>query len=188
MTDTLKTLDASRNVLFTCPAFDVVEGVLERHKPNPVIVLKHGDELCELGSKRCYSIGSVVGYYIENGDCPIKGLERAKEHGHDLHYIYAHGVALTAHKQARKEYIGVEIGQCVRFEGRYFQIGKAPNDNLSLTEVPAALVGNKLSYSDIIGLSTPQLQSIVGGTKPNGVFSQEVTWAKAELTRRGDAG
>lgn len=129
--------------LYTCPAYDVVEGPRERFGLDPVLVLNDGDEIACLNVPypdlhKQFQVGSVVGYALRNGDCPVKALDRARANGHDLWFIFGLAVSITAHKQARKTYIGVTIGQRVRFEGRYFEIVKTGREHLGFKEIAEA--------------------------------------------------
>lgn len=82
-----------------------------------------------------YSPGSVASYALAYNECPIFAVERAKERGHDLHWINANGTALTAHKQAQHVIVEVTIGMHVRFEGRLFTIEAASNNNLKFVPI-----------------------------------------------------
>lgn len=126
--------------LFSCPAYDVIEGPREKYGVEPCLTLAAGDELaCKLRSYyTTFQIGSVVSSSLADGRCPLAALERAKGFGHDLHFIFALSTSITSHKQARKTYIGVTIGQRVRFEGRYFEIVRQSNDNLGLKDLGKA--------------------------------------------------
>lgn len=131
------TITADVAPLYTCPAYDVVEGPFERYKTEPALVLRDGDEIACLNVPygdlyTHFKVGSVVSYALRSDSCPIAAIERAKEHGHDLHFIYGLGTCITSHKQARKTYIGVTIGQRVRFEGLYFEVVKTGREHLGL--------------------------------------------------------
>lgn len=127
-------------ILWTCPAFDVVEGPKEPHTVERLVMLNDGDKLFDLDTKDTYAIGSVISYALRNGEDPIKNLERAKERGHALHFVYGLAVSISNMQQARKTYIGVKVGERIRFEGRVFEIGRTFNRNLKLTEVERAPV------------------------------------------------
>lgn len=120
----------SETIIYDCPAFST-------HKLQPkqtgCIELYDGDEIyCNVrgtvGQK--FSVGSVISYAFRNGNDPIALYKRAVEHGHPIHYIFGLGVCLTSGKQLKDRFIHIELGQRVKFEGIYFTIEKAPNDNL----------------------------------------------------------
>lgn len=83
-----------------------------------------------------FQISSVRSYAIKNGDDPTEAVEMATRAGHDLHYIFGLGVTISNMKAiTKKEYILVEHGTKIKFEGLKFVIEKAPNRNLSLKQI-----------------------------------------------------
>jgi hypothetical protein len=82
-----------------------------------------------------YSPGSVVSYALQYNEDPIVAVEHAKAHGHKLHWINGCGVALTAHEQAQRTLVKVEIGMFVRFQGLVATIEEDFNDNLKFVPV-----------------------------------------------------
>ena len=52
----------------------------------------------------------------------MKEAADAKESGHELHWLNQCSVALTSHKQEKKDSVKVEIGMKVCFEGLYATI------------------------------------------------------------------
>ncbi len=87
------------------------------------------------GYYREYQPGSVVSYSLQYNDDPIAAVEDAKKRGHALQWINGCAVAITAHEQAKRRLVKVEIGMVIRFEGIFSRIEKAPNDNLKLVPV-----------------------------------------------------
>ena len=68
-------------------------------------------------------------------------LDRAREHGHELVFIYGLGASVYAGaRKAPEPYIRVEVGQKVMFHGGVYTIQKAPNDNLRLQRYVMAAV------------------------------------------------
>lgn len=106
-------------ILKSYPAFEVLAYEGEN--------LADGAEIC-LGPKflRQYKMGSVMSY------AGPEAVERAKAAGQELQYIFGLGACITSHQQARKQYVGVEIGQAVMFEGAQYEIVAQPNQNLGL--------------------------------------------------------
>jgi len=78
---------------------------------------------------------SVVSYALRSGADPIEWLHRAEERGEELHWINREATVLTSQKQERKTFTGLYVGQWVKFEGRYFCIQRAPNDNFKLVSI-----------------------------------------------------
>lgn len=81
---------------------------------------------------------SIVSYALECGRDPIEAIEKAKKNNHDLHWLNPKATAITSHKQDKKKLIEIKIGMRVKFQGLYFVILKADNNNLTLSQfVPA---------------------------------------------------
>ena len=89
-----------------------------------------------------FEINSVISCALEDGDDPIHDLQRAQLNNHPIHWISALcSVLASSYPDWKEKYIQVEIGQVVKFEGKYFTIEKANNQNLHLEpyyeELPA---------------------------------------------------
>jgi hypothetical protein len=97
--------------------------------------LRHGDVLRWNG--RTYKAGSAAGYAMEYDECPITAVDRCVRRNHPLHWIIALGAAITSHQQERVQAYEIEIGDVVRFEGRTYEVKRAPNCNLDLVEAGA---------------------------------------------------
>lgn len=65
---------------------------------------------------------SIVSYAMKNGDCPIAGLDRARQQGDKLHWVSECSVILSAEPQAKEVWTLIEDGDLVRFEGQFFKI------------------------------------------------------------------
>lgn len=98
--------------------------------------IHHGDSfmLKPKGSKHWHEFvaGSAVGYALENNEDPIKAFEQCRQRGHKTHWINGCSVSLTAHKQAKKKFVGLAFGDIVRFEGRFFILESDWNQNVTL--------------------------------------------------------
>lgn len=81
---------------------------------------------------KTYYASSVMSSALRDGDCPIESYERAVRLGHNLHWIGQHATVVSRGPQATREAVAVGPGQVVRFEGRFFRIASAWNDNLDL--------------------------------------------------------
>jgi len=84
---------------------------------------------------RTYTINSVVSYALQYNECPIAAVERAKGFGHELVFIFGNGACIHNGPRSTAKHIYVEIGMTVKFQGHYYTIEKAPNDNLKLKEI-----------------------------------------------------
>ena len=80
--------------------------------------------------------GSVVSYAMKHKDCPIEAIDQARERGEKTHWL--NGVALvisnppTIYETPR---VRIAFGDRVVFEGRIFEVTRAPNRNASLREI-----------------------------------------------------
>ena len=104
-----------------------------------VTLLDDGDGLV-LADLKTYRIGSVIGSALKDGRDPVAALDRARELGHELVFIYGLGAMITAHQRTPEPYIRVKIGQMVMFHGGVYTIQKAPNDNIRLQRYVKATV------------------------------------------------
>lgn len=82
-----------------------------------------------------YTLGSVCGYAVEYGDDPIAAYERAKANGHKLQYVYANAVSIGGPKRDKDSIWALSWGDIIAFEGKHFRLDKAPNQNVTLTEM-----------------------------------------------------
>jgi hypothetical protein len=89
-----------------------------------------------------FEFNSIVSYSIEKGECPIDALawlEHAKAKwphaGHVSHWLAPSLVCLSLAPREQKAVRGVvEFDEMVQFEGRYFYLKKANNDNVELVD------------------------------------------------------
>ena len=123
----------ARAILRTCPAYDVIE---PRRDYTGTILLKAGEEVANLATRDLYSPNSVASYAIESGRCPIKAIERSMGRGETMHWLTQLSTAISLMKMERKTYVGVNVGDVVKFEGRRFEIVAQPNHNLGFKELP----------------------------------------------------
>lgn len=87
------------------------------------------------GFWKTYKAGSVVSHALKNNACPIAAVERAVSRGDELHYIFALATVLSFEPTEKKTVVAVTPGMMVRFEGHFFTIKTAPNDNLRFATV-----------------------------------------------------
>lgn len=101
------------------------------------VQLKANDKLGyeNKGSYEKHVISSVISYALDGDRCPITAAYEAHARGHDLHYIFPTGASITAHKRDPETLIQVTNGMKIKFEGRFFVIERARNNNLKLVPV-----------------------------------------------------
>lgn len=87
---------------------------------------------------RDFTAGSVAGYALEYKEDPDAAVDRAKERGHNLHYIFAEGATIALHPLEQPVRKTIELGSLVKFDGELFQVLQSPNDNLHLVPVTNA--------------------------------------------------
>ncbi len=113
-------------------------------KANDTIDVKGFYKRSASGLQKTFYFYSVVSYALDYNECPIEAYERCLQNqidfpynGHTTHWASPKTVMLSSTPIERKKPVAVDVefGDCVKFEGRWFQLGEANNDNLSLTEV-----------------------------------------------------
>jgi len=81
---------------------------------------------------RTYHADSIFSYALRHGDCPQRLYERALEFGHQAYWVNQEHAIISDRSQPIREAVAVRPGQIVRFQGRFFRIAAAANDNLTL--------------------------------------------------------
>lgn len=106
----------------------------------PVTLLEDSTRLV-LDGLHTFMIGSVVSYALRNGDDPVEAIDHARSLGHELVYIFANGAVISSGGSLgqHRAHVRVTLGMRVQFEGNIYTIEKAPNHNLRLQPVPAAV-------------------------------------------------
>lgn len=133
MTMFTTTYKAKAELVRDWPALKVYDRKTKTARTNHVYIeLDDQDTLYWAGSNRKYNIGSVFTYAMRNGDCPLATYQRAKEFGHKIYWISQEATVVSDRNTAPREAVQVQIGQIVKFQGHFFIIVGAPNDNLDL--------------------------------------------------------
>ena len=91
-----------------------------------------------------YTLVSVEGYAIQNGECPHKALawhlkcaEEMKD-GRQRYWATQNAVCIHNGPKTKDEVTGFQWGDVIAFQGHAFQIDKAPNNNVKLTLIGEA--------------------------------------------------
>jgi len=87
---------------------------------------------------RHFTAGSVAGYAASYKEDTEAAVARAKENGHELHYIIAEASMIALHPLEQPVRKAIELGSLVKFDGELFQVLQAPNDNIHLVPVTNA--------------------------------------------------
>ena len=96
-----------------------------------------------------YMIGSVASYFIEYNQCPIRGVEDAKNNGHALYWLNPIASFISnnprpldkvRHWVQSDQIVGRNSKapeDCIQiwFQGRLFNVEHTANDNLGMVEV-----------------------------------------------------
>ncbi len=113
-------------------------------KANDTIDVKGFYKRSASGLQKTFYFYSVASYALDYNECPIEAYERCLQNqidfpynGHKTHWASPKTVMLSSTPVERQKPVAVDVefGDCVKFEGRWFQLGEDHNDNLSLTEV-----------------------------------------------------
>lgn len=83
-----------------------------------------------------FTMGSVAGYAVKNGEDVEEALKRARGFGHELHYAFSTGTMITAEARPQEVAAYVEYGEIIKAFGKFFRLDKANNDNVTLTPMP----------------------------------------------------
>lgn len=128
------------SIIADYPAYIIVENrpnwrgqiVIRANEVYAIRLKKHyrtGDQLWAF-----VTAGSAASYAIANDECPVAGYARAKNKGHKTHWLNTNATVLSANPGPKTTHKEIIVGQIVVFEGRYFKVERAPNDNWTLTE------------------------------------------------------
>lgn len=89
-----------------------------------------------------YTLGTVAGYALRNGEDPIEAVERCKRDmiekpyaGHKLYWANQNSVCIHNGPYTKEEVPGFNIGDNIILQGRAFQIVRAPNQNINLVKM-----------------------------------------------------
>jgi hypothetical protein len=82
-----------------------------------------------------YMLGSCASYALTYNECPIKAIDRARERKDKLHWAIPLATVISNPPPPKRTVIGLDFGDRIYFEGRTFELKRAPNDNVSLIEV-----------------------------------------------------
>ena len=130
---------AQREVKFEGPAQKIFAGKdsWEGYKDGDVIAVAF--ESINHGTlHHFYTLGSVVGYAIDNCNCPFESVEKAKERGHKIHWATQNSTMVTSHDRPKEISFMQEHGDEIKFHGKTFKIVSTSNDNISLEMVDEA--------------------------------------------------
>ncbi len=127
---------AQLEVIAEFPAYKIV-------KPFAGRKFKHGEKVgLPVHSARYglmyefFRFGSVEGYAMEYGECPLEAAAKFEAAPNGPHYwLGAQAVCLHNGPKVQEVVIGLEWGQEVVFQGKRFKIEKAPNSNAKLVPI-----------------------------------------------------
>lgn len=115
------------------------------YKPYDGRKFRHGDKIALPFNSRRYGImyhfftlGSVEGYAIQNGECPHEALANHMKWANELkdgrerYWASANSVTIHNGPKTKENVPGFEWGDTIIFQGHTFRIEKANNDNVKL--------------------------------------------------------
>lgn len=89
-----------------------------------------------------FTLGTVAGYAIQNGEDPFPAVEDAKARGHDLYWVNANAVCLSARPIAKEHVPGFKFGDIIILQGHRFRLDPAANNNVKLVELVPVILRN----------------------------------------------
>ena len=95
----------------------------------------HYNELMYSDSLGAYSPWDIFNSVIQHNECPIKAMERANKHGHELYAMLNHCTVLSATAQAKREAVIIDLDVNYYYCGKLFMMVKQSNDNFGLVEI-----------------------------------------------------
>lgn len=118
------------------------------YKPRAGQKFKHGDKIAIPFQSRShgtlyhfYTLGTVAGYAIQNGEDPEEAIARCKRQmiedrhaGHKLYWANQNAVCLHNGPVRKEEVPGFEFGDTLILQGKVFRLEPAPNNNCKLVE------------------------------------------------------
>ena len=131
--------------VYECPAYKILETPVD-YRGRKAIRVNDKVALMDRMYKGAplpvlYRAGSVAAYAIENNECPIEKVERAKARGENLYWLNECSVSLSATKRPQETVYLIEVGMEVYMQGKAFRIEKVRKGGpwLKLVEIePAA--------------------------------------------------
>lgn len=118
--------------LFDCPGYRI-------YRPYEGRKFRHGETIAiPYQSARhgilytFYTLGTVAGYAIQNGEDPFPAVARSEERGEKLYWANQNAVTISNPPQAKMEAPGFNLGGEIILQGHRFRIERAPNQNITL--------------------------------------------------------
>lgn len=94
--------------------------------------LRDGDLLSCPEGLHTYTVGTVLGYCLRNGDDPVAGIDQARAHGHQLAWINQNAASISSSRRAPKVCIIIRDGDLIRLEGVAYRVKATHYHNLKL--------------------------------------------------------
>jgi hypothetical protein len=125
-------------VIADYPAYCITNGVGQQFKDGDEFAVAF--ESARYGTMwNFFKLGSLADFYKDlPADEAATKIEASKAKGNAEFFAFGLGVSLTAWKQDKKTVPGFQYGQVIEFNGRQFELVKAPNSNVNLKPIKSA--------------------------------------------------
>ena len=130
-----------QSIVDVCPAYNTVEREsftqfnIETRNTTEVTNLVAGETLVTQNGHGIFKINSVSSCALESNRCLFEAHSRAVSLGHKCYWINAMPTCLSDADQERVTHIRINFNDIYKFQGKYFKIAEASNNNLTLVEV-----------------------------------------------------
>lgn len=106
------------------------------------VKVQHGDKFALTFTSRSHGVqhhgfqfGSVAAYAMEYHECPIASYNDAKSKSQPTHYAFGRGSTITNRNEEKRIEAALSWDDTILFEGRYFTLKEAGNQNVELVEI-----------------------------------------------------
>ncbi len=95
----------------------------------------HFNELMYSLESGSYSPWDIFNSALQRNECPIKAMDRANKHGHELYAMLNHCTVLSATAQTKREAVIIDLDVNYYYCGKLFKMIKQSNNNFGLVEI-----------------------------------------------------
>jgi hypothetical protein len=110
--------------------FPLVMIVKREPDENGYIHIHHGEHFTDASIVNAWQFVSIQGLAIENNECPVEAVNKAKEIGHDLHFVKK--ICLDNASLPKPNRILLSLEDVLSFEGYLFKLIPSLDKNILL--------------------------------------------------------